>query len=68
MLPNVVMNLDDVGVVLARLMGQIPTGKALVVTVAGIRLVNERLVDLDLFPPRPPPPIEPRIVRSEVQL
>jgi len=38
------------------------------VAVASVRLINKRLVDVNFLPPRASPPVEPAIVRPEVQL
>ena len=61
------MNLDDVGVIFSRLVSQVPARKALVVTVSGVRFVDERLVEVDLFPSGSSPPVEAAVVGSEVQ-
>lgn len=67
-LADVVVNFDNVGIVFACLVGQVPPSKALVVAVSGVGFVDERLVQVDLLPPCSPPPVKAGIVRAEVQI
>ena len=62
-----VEQLDNVGIVLAGLVSEVPPGKALVMSVACVSFVDKRLVDIDFLPPTTPPPKEPRIVGAEEQ-
>ena len=68
MLADVIVDFDDVGIVFTRLVGEVPTGKALVVSVACVGFVDERFVEIDFFPPGAPPPVESGIIGTEVKL
>lgn len=64
-LADMVEHLDDVSVIFARFMGEIPSGEALVMPVTLGCFFQKRLIDFDFLPPGTLPPVVARVVSSK---
>ncbi len=65
---DVIEEFDDVGIVFAGLVGEIPTFEALVVAVALDGFFEKGEIEFDLFPPVSSPPMKARVIGSKVDI